>query len=164
MCKYWELKNEESIGLTDRKHDDLYISKLEDEYYIENEGLTKFKLKYCPECGRNLQNKPFKELKINSPCDFKQGVLMNRELIKNYVNYLNKAINMEEDPNEAYILEGQRDDLLDILEENNVYRAIEDLGSFCPDEKIVGTYECVGLHDGFSCFCCEQCWKNILGI
>ena len=65
---------------------------------------------------------------------------------------------------EAYILEGQRDDLLDILEENNVYRAIEDLGSFCPDEKIVGTYECVGLHDGFSCFCCEQCWKNILGI
>ena len=89
---------------------------------------------------------------------------MNRELIKNYVNYLNKAINMEEDPNEAYILEGQRDDSLDILEENNVYRAIEDLGSFCPDEKIVGTYECVGLHDGFSCFCCEQCWKNILGI
>ena len=89
---------------------------------------------------------------------------MNRELIKNYVNYLNKAINMEKDPNEAYILEGQRDDLLDILEENNVYRAIEDLGSFCPDEKIVGKYECVGLHDGFSCFCCEQCWKNILGI
>ena len=164
MCKYCELKNEDSIGLTDRRHDDLYISKLEDGYYIENEGLTKFKLKYCPKCGRDLQNKPFKELKINSPCDFKQGVLMNRELIKNYVNYLNKAINMEKDPNEAYILEGQRDDLLDILEGNNVYRAIEDLGSFCPDEKIVGTYECVGLHDGFSCFCCEQCWKNILGI
>ena len=57
MCKYCELKNEESIGLTDRKHDDLYISKLEDGYYIENEGLTKFKLKYCPECGRNLQKK-----------------------------------------------------------------------------------------------------------
>ena len=57
MCKYCELKNGESIGLTDRKHDDLYISKLEDEYYIENEGLTKFKLKYCPECGRNLQKK-----------------------------------------------------------------------------------------------------------
>ena len=89
---------------------------------------------------------------------------MNRELIKNYVNYLNKAINMEKDPNEVYILEGQRDDLLDILEENNVYRAIEDLGSFCPDEKIVGTSECVGPHDGFSGFCCEQWWKNILGI
>ena len=57
MCKYCELKNGESIGLTDRKHDDLYISKLEDGYYIENEGLTKFKLKYCPECGRNLQKK-----------------------------------------------------------------------------------------------------------
>ena len=57
MCKYCELKNEDSIGLTDRRHDDLYISKLEDEYYIENEGLTKFKLKYCPECGRNLQKK-----------------------------------------------------------------------------------------------------------
>lgn len=57
MCKYCELKNGESICLTDRKHDDLYISKLEDEYYIENEGLTKFKLKYCPECGRNLQKK-----------------------------------------------------------------------------------------------------------
>ena len=57
MCKYCKLKNGESIGLTDRKHDDLYISKLEDGYYIENEGLTKFKLKYCPECGRNLQKK-----------------------------------------------------------------------------------------------------------
>ena len=57
MCKYCELKNAETICLTDRKHDDLYISKVEDEYYIENEGLTKFKLKYCPECGRNLQKK-----------------------------------------------------------------------------------------------------------
>ena len=57
MCKYCELKNGDSIGLTNRKHDDLYISKLEDEYYIENEGLTEFKLKYCPECGRNLQKK-----------------------------------------------------------------------------------------------------------
>ena len=57
MCKYCELKNAETICLTDRKHDDLYISKLEDGYYIENEGLTKFKLKYCPECGRNLQKK-----------------------------------------------------------------------------------------------------------
>ena len=57
MCKYCELKDTDSIGLTDRKHDDLYISKLEDGYYIENEGLTKFKLKYCPICGRNLQKK-----------------------------------------------------------------------------------------------------------
>ena len=57
MCKYCELKDADSIGLTDRKHDDLYISKLEDGYYIENEGLTKFKLNYCPECGRNLQKK-----------------------------------------------------------------------------------------------------------
>ena len=57
MCKYCELKNGESIGLTDRRHDDLYISKLEDEYYIENEGLTEFKLNYCPICGRNLQKK-----------------------------------------------------------------------------------------------------------
>ena len=45
MCKYCELINGEAICLTDRKHDDLYISKIEDEYYIENEGLTKFKLK-----------------------------------------------------------------------------------------------------------------------
>ena len=57
MCKYCELKDADSIGLTDRKHDDLYISKLEDGYYIENEGLTEFKLNYCPECGRNLQKK-----------------------------------------------------------------------------------------------------------
>ena len=57
MCKYCELKDTDTIGLTDRKHDDLYISKLEDGYYIENEGLTKFKLKYCPECGRDLQKK-----------------------------------------------------------------------------------------------------------
>ena len=56
MCKYCELKNGESICLTNRKHDDLYISKVEDEYYIENEGLTKFKLNYCPICGRDLQN------------------------------------------------------------------------------------------------------------
>ena len=46
MCKYCEIKNEDSIGLTDRKHDNLYISKLEDGYYIKNEGLTKFKLNY----------------------------------------------------------------------------------------------------------------------
>ena len=57
MCKYCELKNAETICLTDRKHDDLYMSKVKDEYYIENEGLTKFKLKYCTECGRNLQKK-----------------------------------------------------------------------------------------------------------
>lgn len=57
MCKYCELKNGESICLTDRKHDDLYISKAKDEYYIENEGFTKFKLKYCPICGRDLQKK-----------------------------------------------------------------------------------------------------------
>ena len=57
MCKYCELKNTDVICLTDKKHDDLYISKVEDEYYIENEGLTKFKLKYCPKCGRNLQKK-----------------------------------------------------------------------------------------------------------
>ena len=63
MCKYCELKNGESICLTDRKHDDLYISKVKNEYYIENEGLTKFKLKYCPICGRNLQNELSKEIK-----------------------------------------------------------------------------------------------------
>ena len=57
MCKYCKLKKGESIGLTDRRHDDLYISKLEDGYYIENEGLAKFKLKYCPKCGRNLHKK-----------------------------------------------------------------------------------------------------------
>ena len=57
MCKYCELKDTDTIGLTDRRHDDLYISKLEDGYYIENEGLTEFKLKYCPECGRDLQKK-----------------------------------------------------------------------------------------------------------
>ena len=64
MCKYCELKNGESIGLTNRKHDDLYISKLEDGYYIENEGLTKFKLKYCPECGRDLQKKELLDERI----------------------------------------------------------------------------------------------------
>ena len=63
MCKYCELKNEEIICLTDRKHDDLYISKVEDEYYIENEGFTKFKLKYCPMCGKDLQNESSKEIK-----------------------------------------------------------------------------------------------------
>ena len=63
MCKYCELKNAETICLTDRKHDDLYISKVEDEYYIENEGLTKFKLNYCPICGRDLQNELSKEIK-----------------------------------------------------------------------------------------------------
>ena len=64
MCKYCDLINGEAICLTDRKHDDLYISKLEDKYYIENEGLTKFKLKYCPECGRNLQKKELLNEKV----------------------------------------------------------------------------------------------------
>ena len=64
MCKYCELKDTDSIGLTDRKHDDLYISKLEDGYYIQNEGLTEFKLNYCPICGRNLQKKELLDEKV----------------------------------------------------------------------------------------------------
>lgn len=89
---------------------------------------------------------------------------MKKELIKRYVDYLNKAITKEEDPNEADTLECKRDDLLDILKGKNVYRAIEDLGLTCPDEEVIGDYKCLGAQDGFSCFCCEQCWKNILNI
>ena len=89
---------------------------------------------------------------------------MNKELIKRYIEYLNGAINTEEDPNEADILECKRDDLLDILEEKNVYRAIEDLGLTCPDEEVVGNYECLGACNGFNGFCCEDCWRRILNI
>ena len=89
---------------------------------------------------------------------------MKKELIKKYVKYLNGAINTEEDPNEAYTLECKRDDLLDILKEKNIYKAIEDLGLTCPDEEVIGNYECLGAQDGFNCFCCEECWKRILNI
>ena len=63
---------------------------------------------------------------------------MNKNLIKRYVDYLNEALKYEEDPNEADTLEGKRDDLLDILKEKNVYKAIEDLGLTCPDEEVIG--------------------------
>ena len=89
---------------------------------------------------------------------------MNKELIKRYIDYLNDALKYEEDPNESYTLEGKRDDLLDILKEKNVYKAIEDLGLTCPYEEVIGNYECLGAQDGFSCFCCEECWKRILNI
>ena len=89
---------------------------------------------------------------------------MSKELIKRYVEYLNDALKYEEDPNESYTLEGKRDDLLDILKEKNVYKAIEDLGLTSPDEEVIGEYECLGAQDGYSCFCCEECWKRILNI
>ena len=89
---------------------------------------------------------------------------MKKELIKRYVDYLNKAITKEEDPNEADTLEYKRDDLLDILKGKNLNKAIEDLGLTCPDEEVIGNYECLGAQDGFSCFCCEECWKRILNI
>ena len=89
---------------------------------------------------------------------------MNKELIKRYVEYLNEVIKTEEDPNEAYELEHKRDDLIDILEEHNIYIAIEKLALHCPDEELVGEYECTGAQDGYSTFCCEECWKRILNI
>ena len=45
---------------------------------------------------------------------------MKKELIKRYVEYLNKAITKEEDPNEADTLEYKRDDLLDILKGKDI--------------------------------------------
>ena len=89
---------------------------------------------------------------------------MNKNLIKRYVDYLNEALKYEEDPNEADTLECKRNDLLDILEENNTYVALEKLALACPDEEIVGNYECLGACDGYSTFCCEQCWMRILNI
>ena len=89
---------------------------------------------------------------------------MNKELIKRYIEYLNEVIKTEEDPNEADILECKRNDLLDILEENNTYVALEKLALYCPDEEIVGEYECLGTHGVYSCFHCEECWKRILNI
>lgn len=89
---------------------------------------------------------------------------MNKELIKRYIEYLNKALITKEDPNEADILECKRNDLLDILEEHNTYVALEKLALTCPDEEIVGDYECLGAQDGFSTFCCEQCWMRILNM
>ena len=89
---------------------------------------------------------------------------MNKELIKRYVDYLNEAIQYEEDPNEADELETVRNALLDISEEHNTYIALEKLALTCPDEELVGDYECTGACDGYSMFCCEQCWKRILNI
>lgn len=90
--------------------------------------------------------------------------MANKNLIKRYVDYLNEALKYEEDPNEADTLECKRDDLLDILKEKNIHKAIEDLGLTCPDEEVIGNYECLGAQDGCSCFCCEECWKRILNI
>ena len=87
---------------------------------------------------------------------------MNKNLIKRYVDYLNEALKYEEDPNEADTLECKRDDLLDILKEKNICKAIEDLAITCPDEEAIGNYECLGAQD--SCYCCEECWKRILNI
>ena len=89
---------------------------------------------------------------------------MKKELIKKYIDYLNEVIKTEEDPNEADTLEYKRDDLLDILKEKNVYRAIEDLAITCPDEEVIGNYECLGAQDNYNCYCCEECWKRILNI
>ena len=89
---------------------------------------------------------------------------MNKELIKKYVEYLNNAIEREEDPNEADTLELKRDSLIDILFDHNVYSALEKLALTCPDEEVIGQHECLGAQDGFSCFCCEECWKRILNI
>ena len=89
---------------------------------------------------------------------------MNKNLIKRYVDYLNEALKYEEDPNEADTLELKRDSLIDILFDHNVYSALEKLALTCPDEEIIEEHECLGAQDGFSCFCCEQCWKNILNI
>ena len=117
MCKYCKLKNGESIGLTDRKHDDLYISKLEDEYYIENEGLTEFKLNYCPICGRNLQKKEpldkrFKQIFISKNISvtllYENGKILvqdnyyhDNEVVHNEI-YLMDNINFDE-PDIEYI-------------------------------------------------------------
>ena len=89
---------------------------------------------------------------------------MNKELIKRYIEYLNDALKYEEDPNEADTLEYKRDDLLDILKGNNKCKAIEDLAITCPDEEVIGNYECLGACDAYNTFCCEECWKRILNI
>ena len=96
--------------------------------------------------------------------DFKQEVLMNKKLIEKYIKYLNDAIKREEDPNEADTLEIKRNALTDILFDHNVYSALEKLALTCPDEEVIEEHECLGAQDGFSCFCCEQCWKRILNI
>lgn len=89
---------------------------------------------------------------------------MNKELIRKYVNYLNEVIKTEEDPDEAYELEHKRDDLIDILNDHNVYTAIEKLTLTCPDEELVGDYKCLGSQNGYRCFYCKECWKRILSI
>ena len=58
MCKYCELKNEETIILDEEKYIKLIIQKNRNNYYLlgVGEGLeSDFQLKYCPLCGRDLQ-------------------------------------------------------------------------------------------------------------
>ena len=60
MCKYCNLKEGESKILDEEKYIKLIIQKNRNSYYLVGigEGLeSEFKLKYCPECGRNLQKK-----------------------------------------------------------------------------------------------------------
>ena len=66
MCKYCELKDRETIILDEEKYTKLIIQRNRNNYYLLGigEGLeSEFKLKYCPECGRNLQNELSKEIK-----------------------------------------------------------------------------------------------------
>ena len=60
MCKYCNLKEGESKILDEEKYIKLIIQKNRNSYYLVGigEGLeSEFKLKYCPECGRDLQKK-----------------------------------------------------------------------------------------------------------
>ena len=66
MCKYCELKDRETIILDEEKYTKLIIQRNRNNYYLLGigEGLeSEFKLKYCPMCGRDLQNESSKEIK-----------------------------------------------------------------------------------------------------
>lgn len=88
---------------------------------------------------------------------------MNKNLISKYIKYLNNEIEHEEDLNELDALELKRDALTDLLDGRDKHSVLRVLELSCPDEEVVGHYECMGASCGYT-FMCEQCWKNILNI
>lgn len=89
---------------------------------------------------------------------------MDKKLMNKYIKYLNNEIQHENDIDELDTLELKRDCLTDMLDGRNVYNTLESLALGCPDEQVVGKYECLGACDGFSTYCCKECWKRILSI
>lgn len=88
---------------------------------------------------------------------------MDKKLINKYIKYLNNEMQHEDDIDELDALEVKRNALTDLLDGRDKYSVLGVLELSCPDEEVVGHYECIGASCGYT-FMCEDCWKRILNI